>query len=130
MLSSALRFERENVTSFRSMRLGEILIARGKLDAAGVERALRLQRTAARTRKLLVTLGLCAQRDVCEALAAQLDLPMLDTGGYPEFPILEERMSARFLREARALPVAKTSASSRSRWRTPPTTTRSARSGW
>jgi general secretion pathway protein E len=88
------------------MRLGEILIARGKLDAAGVERALRLQQdTGERLGTLLVTLGLCAQRDVCEALATQLQLPLLDTAGYPEFPILEERISPRFLREARALPV-------------------------
>ena len=88
------------------MRLGEILIARGKLDAAGVERALRLQQdTGERLGTLLVTLGLCAQRDVCEALATQLQLPLLDAAGYPEFPILEERISPRFLREARALPV-------------------------
>ena len=88
------------------MRLGEILIARGKLDAAGVERALRLQQDSGeRFGVLLVTLGLCAQRDVCEALAVQLDLPLLDTAGYPEFPILEERISPRFLRESRALPV-------------------------
>jgi general secretion pathway protein E len=88
------------------LRLGEILIARGKLDAAGVERALRLQQDSGeRLGSLLVTLGLCAQRDVCEALATQLNLPLLDTAGYPEFPILEERISPRFLREARALPV-------------------------
>ena len=88
------------------MRLGEILIARGELDAAGVERALRLQQeTGERLGTLLVTLGLCAQRDVSEALATQLDLPLLDAAGYPEFPILEERVSPRFLREARALPV-------------------------
>ncbi|HET7032908.1 MAG TPA: type II secretion system ATPase GspE [Casimicrobiaceae bacterium] len=88
------------------MRLGEILIARGKLDAAGVERALRLQQeTGERLGTLLVTLGLCAQRDVSEALASQLDVPLLDAAGYPEFPILEERVSPRFLREARALPV-------------------------
>src|SRR4030095_13650431 len=88
------------------MRLGEILIARGKLDAAGVERALRLQKEGGeKLGVLLVTLGLCAQRDVCEALAAQLDLPLVDAGGYREFPVLEERISARFLREARALPL-------------------------
>ena len=88
------------------MRLGEILIARGKLDAAGVERALRLQQeTGEKLGTLLVTLGLCAQRDASEALATQLELPLLDAGGYPEFPILEERVSPRFLREARALPV-------------------------
>src|SRR6516164_6112873 len=94
------------VSAPQRMRLGEILIARGKLDAAGVERALRLQQeTGEKLGTLLVTLGLCAQRDVSEALATQLDLPLLDAGGYPEFPILEERVSPRFLREARALPV-------------------------
>lgn len=87
-------------------RLGEILIERGKLDAAGLERALRLQQEGGeRLGTLLVTLGVCAQRDVAEALAAQLGLPLVDAGGYPEFPILEETVSARFLREARALPV-------------------------
>ena len=87
-------------------RLGEILIERGKLDQANLERALRLQaESGERLGALLVTLGLCAQRDVAEALASQLALPLVDANGYPEFPILEERVSARFLREARALPV-------------------------
>jgi len=87
-------------------RLGEILLDRGKLDAAALERALRLQQESGeRLGTLLVTLGLVAQRDVAEALAAQLELPLLDASGYPEFPILEERVSARFLRESRALPV-------------------------
>ena len=87
-------------------RLGEILIERGKLDQANLDRALRLQADSGeRLGALLVTLGLCSQRDVAEALATQLALPLVDTNGYPEFPILEERVSARFLREARALPV-------------------------
>ena len=88
-------------------RIGEILIERGKLDAAGLERALRLQAESGGEKlgALLVTLGVCAQRDVAEALAAQLGLPLVDAASYPEFPILEERVSARFLRESRALPV-------------------------
>jgi len=88
-------------------RLGEILIERGRLDAAGLDRALRVQQDsgAERLGALLVTLGVCAQRDVAEALALQLGLPLVDATGYPEFPILEERVSARFLRESRALPV-------------------------
>ena len=87
-------------------RLGELLIERGKLDAVALDRALRLQQDSGdKLGALLVTLGLCAQRDVSEALAAQLGLPLVDAAGYPEFPILEERVSARFLREARALPV-------------------------
>ncbi|MDQ2917059.1 MAG: type II secretion system ATPase GspE [Pseudomonadota bacterium] len=87
-------------------RLGEILIERGKLDQANLDRALRLQaESGEKIGALLVTLGHCAQRDVAEALAQQLALPLVDANGYPEFPILEERVSARFLREARALPV-------------------------
>src|SRR6266487_3579308 len=87
-------------------RLGEILIERGKLDAAGLERALRLQQESGeKLGVLLVTLGVVAQRDVSEALAAQLGLPLVEAAGYPELPILEERVSARFLRECRALPL-------------------------
>ena len=87
-------------------RLGEILIERGKLDAATLDRALRLQQDSGeKLGVLLVTLGVVAQREIAEALAQQLDLPMMEVGAYPEFPILEERVSARFLREMRALPV-------------------------
>jgi general secretion pathway protein E len=88
-------------------RIGEILIERGKLDAAGLERALRMQQeTQEKLGALLVTLGLVAHRDVAEALATQLDLPLVEANGYPELPILEERVSARFLRQACALPLA------------------------
>ncbi len=87
-------------------RIGEILIERGRLDAAGLDRALRMQQeTGEKIGSLLVTLGIVAQRDVAEALAAQLELPLVEAAGYPELPILEERISARFLREARALPL-------------------------
>ncbi|HEX8740946.1 MAG TPA: type II secretion system ATPase GspE [Casimicrobiaceae bacterium] len=87
-------------------RLGEILIERGKLDPANLERALRLQaESGEKIGALLVTLGLCAQRDVAEALSAQLGVALVDAAGYPEFPILEESISVRFLRDAHALPV-------------------------
>ena len=96
----------QNVNAVARNSIGEILIARGKLDAAALERALRLQQDSGeKLEQLLVTLGLCAQRDVAEAIATKLDLPLVDASGYPEFPILEERVSARFLRESRALPV-------------------------
>jgi general secretion pathway protein E len=87
-------------------RLGEILIERGKLDQATLERALRLQQESdERLGTLLVTLGVVAQRDVADALAEQLALPLVDAASYPEFPILEERVSTRFLRETRVLPL-------------------------
>ncbi|MEO8507103.1 MAG: type II secretion system ATPase GspE [Betaproteobacteria bacterium] len=87
-------------------RIGEILIERGKLDAPTLERALRLQQESGeRLGALLVTLGVVAQRDVADALSAQLSLPLVDAASYPEFPILEERVSTRFLRETRVLPL-------------------------
>jgi general secretion pathway protein E len=87
-------------------RIGELLIERGKLDAGTLERALRLQQESGeKLGALLVTLGVVAQRDVAEALAAQLGIPLIDAASFPEFPILEERVSPRFLRETRALPV-------------------------
>jgi general secretion pathway protein E len=88
-------------------RLGEILIERGRLDAATLERALRLQQESGeKLGALLVTLGVVAQRDVADALAQQLALPLVDATRYPEFPILEETISTRFLRETRTLPLA------------------------
>jgi hypothetical protein len=54
-------------------RLGEILIERGKLDAATLERALRLQQESGeRLGALLVTLGVVAQRDVARRLPSSL----------------------------------------------------------
>ena len=112
------------------MRLGEILIARGKLDAAGVERALRLQKEGGeKLGALLVTLGLCAQRDVSEALAAQLGLPLVDAGGYPGIsdPRGAHLARASCARRARCR-CERTRASWRSRWPIRRTATRSARS--
>ncbi len=87
-------------------RLGELLIERGKLDPATLERALRLQQESGeKVGALLVTLGVVAQRDVSDALATQLALPLVDVAAYPEFPILEEQVSTRFLRETRVLPL-------------------------
>jgi general secretion pathway protein E len=83
---------------------------------ATLERALRLQQESGeRLGALLVTLGVVAQRDVADALAAQLALPLVDAASYPEFPILEERVSTRFLREMRVLPAARGRRRSRAR---------------
>ena len=88
-------------------RLGEILIERGKLDQPTLERALRLQQESAGApgRAPGHPRASCAQRDVADALAEQLALPLVDAASYPEFPILEERVSTRFLRETRVLPL-------------------------
>lgn len=92
-------------------RFGEILLNHGKLDQTGLDRALLLQQqeTGIRIGEILVRLGLIAHADVARTLAAQFDLPVLDPSQYPEFPVLEEIVSTRFLREAKALPLAEDS---------------------
>jgi general secretion pathway protein E len=88
--------------------LGQILLAHGKIDAPTLERALRIQKDGGNTEKLgslLVTLGMVASRDVATALAQQQNVAYIDAAQFPEVPILEERISARFLQEHRALPL-------------------------
>ncbi len=90
-----------------SKRLGEILIERGKLDTANLERALRLQDADKRERigAILIRSGITSERDVIEALSGQLNLPIVATSEYPELPVLEERIAVRFIKESRSLPL-------------------------
>ena len=106
------RSEVEAASVIARKRLGEILVERGTLDPVARERTLRLQQGEAGTRgrrqrigELLVTLGLVAQREVTDALSAQLEIPVAEPYAYPEFPILDERINARFLQHSLALPI-------------------------
>ena len=87
----------------RHMRIGEILLERGKIGIEDLERALELQRERGdKLGKILVDMGLLAQRDVLAALGDQLGIPLVtvDTAP-PEAPELEG-LSHRFLRQCRA----------------------------
>jgi general secretion pathway protein E len=88
-------------------RIGEILIERGKLDPANLERALKLQEGESREKigVILLRLGMVSGRDLADALADQLDLPVAQTKDFPELPLLEERLSSKFLRDAQAVPL-------------------------
>ncbi|MEE8189586.1 MAG: type II secretion system ATPase GspE [Kiloniellales bacterium] len=87
--------------------LGERLIEGGKLDRAGLERAARIRAESGEPLSaLLPKLGLVSERDLAEALAEVLDLPLIAANEFPEKPLYEDRLSPRFLREARVLPVA------------------------
>jgi len=91
-------------------RLGEILLARGKIDAANLERALRLQEGEPREKLgvILNRLGLVSARDLADALSERLGIAVASASEYPELPLLEERVSDRFLRDAKALPLRET----------------------
>ncbi len=88
-------------------RIGEILVDRGKLDPANLERALKLQEGDAREKigTILLRLGMVSGRDLADALADQLDIPIAQAGDFPELPLLEERLSAKFLRDSQAVPL-------------------------
>ena len=96
-----------------SQKIGEVLLARGKLDAANLDRALKVQDAAraesASKEKLggiLTRMGMISSRELAEALAQQRGWVIFEAAESPELPLLEEVVSARFIHEAGAIPVA------------------------
>ncbi len=84
--------------------LADFLIERGKLDRAGLNRAKRMhEESGERIYALLSKLGLVSDRDLAEALAERLKLPLVGPKDYPDVPLMEERLNPRFLKEAGVL---------------------------
>ena len=89
-----------------SVDLGELLVERQKLADADLQRARRVQEgTGEGLDTLLVKLGLVSERDLAEALAAYLNLPLVRPGDYPEVPATNGGVSSRFLKESRVIPL-------------------------
>jgi general secretion pathway protein E len=87
--------------------LGDLLMARRLLDAAGLERAQRVKQASdERLHVLLSKLGLVTEREIAMGLAELLKLPLASEADYPDLLPLGDRLSANFLREARLLPLA------------------------
>jgi general secretion pathway protein E len=84
------------------------LIANGRLESAAAERAFRL-RTGSEDRfeQILTRLGIVHEKDVAQAIAEELELPLATAADYPDAPVVEAA-SAKFLRQARVLPIADT----------------------
>jgi general secretion pathway protein E len=88
-------------------RLGEILIERDKIQAEDLARALELQQERGdKIGKIFVDMGLIAQRDMLAALSDQLGLPLVSIEGPPPAAPEIDSLSHRFLRQARAFPLA------------------------
>ena len=88
---------------------GEALIAAGKLDKSGLERALRLANGRdERLANVLAKLGLVNERDLAATLATQLNVPLIEPAQIPNAPLEIERLSPRFLKQSRILPLAET----------------------
>ncbi len=96
-------FERDAVDA----AVGRLLISQGKLDGASLERARRVADTAANDRlsAILVKLGLVAEADMAHALADALGLSLVSPFEYPDEPVAEDRLSSKFLKEVKAVPL-------------------------
>src|ERR1700684_2724461 len=96
------------VTDQQLDALGDILLRQGHCDQRTLERA---QRVAAesdqRLDTVLIQLGLVSERGLADAYASLLSIPVAGADRYPPLkPLLPNRLSAGFLRHARAIPVA------------------------
>lgn len=101
--------ETKQETQSHTNSIGKLLIERGKLNAADLDRARRVQQeTPERINVILTQLGLVSERDMAEALALYLDLPLVTAADYPTQAILEDQISTKFLKEYRIIPLADT----------------------
>ena len=101
--------ETKQETQSHTDSIGKLLIERGKLNAADLDRARRVQQeTPERINVILTQLGLVSERDMAEALALYLDLPLVTAADYPTEAILEDQISTKFLKEFRTIPLADT----------------------
>ncbi|MFN7998179.1 MAG: type II secretion system ATPase GspE [Bryobacteraceae bacterium] len=91
----------------RAMRLGEMLISRGQIEADDLEKALELQKERGdKLGKILVDMGFIAARDVLAALSEQLGVPLVTLDSPPPAAPEIEGLSARFMRQSRFFPLA------------------------
>ena len=87
--------------------LGDMLIEQGRLDAKSLDRGRRLAgENGGRLDAVLTQLGLISERGLAEAMAGLLELRIAAPGDYPPAPILTDRLRPKFLRKARAVPIA------------------------
>ena len=88
--------------------LVDILVRTGQCDGRAVERSRRVaEETGQRLDKVLLQLGLVSERGLADAYATMLDLPVANADRYPtELPLFADTLHARFLRNARAVPIA------------------------
>jgi len=89
--------------------LGAALVDGGAIDKRTLDRARRVAtETGGRLDQILTQLGMISDRGLAEALARLITAPLVAAADYPEAPLFHDRLKAKFLRRARALPIAAT----------------------
>jgi len=87
--------------------LGEILVKKGKLKTADLERALRAQKeTDQPLGSVLVRLGLLTEQELAIVLSRYLNIRLALTPDYPETALLDSGISINYMRTVMLLPIA------------------------
>jgi general secretion pathway protein E len=90
-------------------RISQQLLARGRLKEADFGRARRLHEESGGSLIALMTrIGLVSERDVAEASAEVLELPLVLAKDFPESPPPNVSLSPRFMKQHTLCPVAET----------------------
>ena len=90
-------------------KLGTTLVDGGAIDRRTLERARRVAtETGSRLDQVLTQLGLMSDRGLAEALGQLIAAPIVGAADYPDAPLFHDRLRPKFLRRARALPIAVT----------------------
>jgi len=88
-------------------KLGTTLIDNGAIDRRTLDRARRVAaETGGRLDQVLTQLGLISDRGLAEAYAQLIAAPLVKIADYPDAPLFCDRLKPKFLRRARALPIA------------------------
>ena len=88
-------------------RLGTTLVDNGAIDRRTLDRARRVAaETGGRLDQVLTQLGLISDRGLAEAYAQLIAAPLVKIADYPDAPLFCDSLKPKFLRRARALPIA------------------------
>jgi general secretion pathway protein E len=89
---------------------GRYLLDTSKLTPAALDRAEHVSLESGEQLGVVLTrLGLVTERDLADALAGFLHLPLVSAADFPDAPILEERFNKKFLHKAQIIPLAEDS---------------------
>ncbi len=87
--------------------LASLLLRHDQCDSQTIDRGRRVAaESGQRLDKVLIQLGLVTERGLAEAYGTLLGVPLTSPARYPEAALFPERLSPRFLRTARACPLA------------------------
>jgi len=106
MVSTASESDSGNLSDHKQ-HVGELLVADGVLKQADLERALAVNNNnVTGLGTLLVRLGMVSDRILAETFARAHTLPLLEDKDFPEIPVEDSGLSAKFLKEANIIPLA------------------------